>query len=107
VASAPGEDKQGERRTSKCEGVLPKSFGPCLDLGTGLSRFADSISRKDAATDANGSKTKKSFAYLASLREIELPRLHTLAELQTEPGLRPFGQRAREARSAKRIGERE
>jgi hypothetical protein len=76
-------------------GVLPKSFGPRLDLGTRPSRLADPISRR-AATDANGSKTKKSSAYPAALRGIELPRLHTLAELQTNPGPRPFGQRTPE-----------
>jgi hypothetical protein len=51
-------------RFSICDlwGVLPKSFGPRLDLGAPSPRSADPISR-NAATDANGFQTKESFAY--------------------------------------------
>ncbi len=48
----------------------------------------------EAAMDGNGSRTKKSFAHLALLREIESPRLHTVTGLQPKSGLRLLGQRA-------------
>ena len=48
----------------------------------------------EAATDGNGSRTKKSFADLALLRGIESPRLHTVTGIQAKSGLRLLEQRA-------------